>query len=339
MRYSRARELIMRVFMTGATGFIGRHLCTRLVERGHHVIALVRSPQRARALLPSSVQTIEGDMTLFAQARPELPECDVVIHLAGVVAAQRGQDYDTTNRRAVLDLIRCLSAQSWAPKRLVFTSSLAAAGPSPEHRAWTEDDALSPIDAYGESKARAEVAVRKAPFPTTIVRPPIVLGAGDSASLTLFRAARSGVGLRVAGRPQQLSFVDVRDLADALVLIAEDKRPASFAYYASHPRAVDLVELWSELSRAVGSDVRIMVLPKWLLYLAMRAATTAAAIFRFKNQLDEKQYRQITASAFVCSSARLSAELGWRPKYGLADCVTAAADGYRVAGSLRPPRR
>lgn len=182
----------MRVFITGATGFIGRHLCRRLVERGDRVVALVRAPKKARALLPEAVDLLEGDMSLFA--------------------------------------------------------------------------------------------------------------------------------------------------SEALVLVAEDERPASFAYFASHPHVIDLLELWSELGRAVGTRVRLVALPRWLLYLAMRASTTAAALFRFTNQLDEKQYRQITAPAFVCSSARLRAELGWQPRYDLTECVAVAADDYRAAGALRAPR-
>ena len=325
----------MRILVTGATGFIGRHLCGRLAERGDDVVALVRSPAKA-ATLPGRVVALPGDLSIFADPATELPPCDAVVHLAGVVAAKSLSDYEATNHSAVRDLVGCLSRQRWQPRRLVFASSLAAAGPSPAGASWTESDALGPIDPYGAAKARAEHVVREAPFSTTALRPPVVLGPGDEASLTLFKAARSGLGFRVAGAPQRLSFVDVRDLVDAIALMVDDERPGARSYYASHPEATDVRALWTELARAVGHRVVVAPVPKSVLYLAMLASTAGAAVFRFKNQLDSKQYRQMVAPAWVCSSERLRAELGWQPRHDLADCLAHAAEGYRAAGVLRP---
>ncbi len=324
----------MRVFLTGATGFIGLHLCRRLVARGDEVIALVRSPKKA-AGLPAGVATFAGDLSIFADPTTVLPEVDVVIHIAGVVAADRLSEYEAINFTAVRDLVECVARQKWKPARLLFASSLAAAGPSGLDAELTELDPLHPIDPYGAAKARAEAVVRDAPFPTTSFRPSIVLGPGDEASLTLYRAARSGLGFRVAGEPQRLSFVDVRDLVDAIVLMADDRRPGSYCYYASHPDRTDVRALWRALAPAVGRAPLVLPLPRAILYVAMLASTLAAAIFRFKNQLDAKQYAQMVAPAFVCSSARLRADLGWSPKHTLADCVSHAAEGYRAAGLLR----
>jgi nucleoside-diphosphate-sugar epimerase len=324
----------LRVFLTGATGFIGQHVCRRLVERGDEVVALLRSPGKA-SRLGAGVTAFPGDLSLFADARVELPPCDVVVHLAGVVAAGKLSDYDAVNFAAVRSLVECVARQKWAPARFVFASSLAAAGPSAPGVALTEVDTPQPIDPYGLAKARAEAVVRDAPFPTTSFRPPIVLGPGDEASLTLFRAARNGLGFRVAGAPQRLSFVDVRDLVEAIVLMADDRRPGARCYYASHPQVMDVRELWRELARAVGNRVLVLPVPKVLLYLAMWASTAGAALFRYKNQLDSKQLAQMIAPAFVCSSARLREELGWSPKHGLDDCLANAAAGYRAAGVLR----
>ena len=324
----------MRILLTGATGFIGHHVCRRLVERGDEVVALVRSPDKVARLGPN-VQVLKGDLSLFADPTTELPPVDVVVHLAGVVAAGAPAEYDAVNFAAVRSLLDCVARQKWKPARLVFASSLAAAGPSSGDTELTELDPLRPIDPYGQAKARAEAAVREAPFPTTSFRPPVVLGPGDDASLTLFRSARSGIGFRVAGTPQRLSFVDVRDLVEAILLMADDRRAESYCYYTSYPEPTDVRQLWSELGRAVGRDVLVMPVPRGLLYVAMLFATLGAAVFRFKNQLDGKQYTQMIAPAFVCSSARLRSDLGWAPRHGLAECLANAAGGYRAAGLLR----
>jgi nucleoside-diphosphate-sugar epimerase len=75
--------------------------------------------------------------------------------------------------------------------------------------------------------------------------------------------------------------------------------------------------------------------PRWALYTAMLAARGAAAVVPFKNQLDAKQYAQMVAPAFLCSSERLRTELGWAPQQDLTACLAHAAEGYRAAGSLR----
>lgn len=325
----------MRIFVTGATGFIGQHLCRRLVERGDDVIALVRTPQKAAAL-PAAVDRFAGDLSIFADDRTALPPCDVVIHLAGVVAAKTLDEYDRINGEAVADLVKCLARQEWSPKRFLFASSLAAAGPSPRDRAWTEDDAPAPADLYGKAKARAELIARQAAFPTTIFRPPIVLGPGDEASLTLFRAAERGIGFRVAGEAQRISFVDVRDLVEGILRMADDRRPGSFTYFIGHATPTDVSSLWRELARAVGKSNVVVPVPRWLLYVAAHLSPFASSILRYRNQLDRKQYQQMTAPAFVCSSERLRADLGWSAKYDLAECVAHAVAGYRAAGRLSP---
>jgi nucleoside-diphosphate-sugar epimerase len=323
----------LRIFVTGATGFIGQHVCRHFIDRGDEVVALIRSAAKATRL-PAGVATFSGDLATFADAKTVLPPCDVVIHLAGVIAAEKLDDYDATNHRAVQDLVDCLCRQSWKPKRLLLASSLAAMGPSKAAHPWVESDRPEPIEAYGIAKAKAEVVVERAPFPTTSFRPPIVFGPGDEATLTFFKAARSGVGMRVAGPPQELSFVDIRDLVHAITLMAEDSRSESFVYFTSHPAAMNVPTLWRELGRALDKRVLVVPIPRIILFLAMLVATSLAKIFRFKNQLDKKQYDQMVAPAFVCSSEKLKAELGWNPRYGFGETLANAAEGYRQAGRL-----
>ncbi len=87
----------MRFFVTGASGFIGRHLCARLAADGHAVAALVRSPAKAESLRRLGVNLVDGDLSCFADPGFVLPASDVIVHAAGVVTAKRAGDYDRTN--------------------------------------------------------------------------------------------------------------------------------------------------------------------------------------------------------------------------------------------------
>jgi UDP-glucose 4-epimerase len=324
----------MRVFVTGATGFIGGHLCARLAAHGHHVIALLRTPAKA-ALLPAGTEIVAGDLGLFQDPATVLPQADVVVHLAGVVTARTLHAYQAINRDAVQHLVDCIGRQSWTPRRLLFASSLAAAGPSPADRPWTEADAPQPIEPYGRAKAQAEALLRDAPFDVTVFRPPLVFGPRDPATLPLYQAARRRVGMRVAGPPQRLSYVDVRDAVSGIVAMASDTRSGHFTYFLSHPDPSDLVQLWAALGSAVSRSVWVVPIPAPLLYVAMRAATLVSGWFGVHNALDAKQYQQMIEPAFVCDSAALRRDLSWAPQHGLTDAVAHAAQGYRSAGSLK----
>ena len=323
----------MKWLMTGATGFIGGHLINELSRQGEKIVALVRNESRAGGL-PTETEILKGDLSIFDDSDRQLPPVDIVVHLAGVVTAPSESVYAEVNCNSVGSLISCIEGQDWQPRRFLFASSLAAAGPSPEDRPWKESDVLHPIDPYGAAKAAAEDIVRSSQIPSTIFRPPIVLGPGDPATLTLFRSAQAGVGMAVYGRDQRLSFVDVRDLVQAIIKMGRDERAGSYTYYTSFPDEIDTPKLWSTLGRVLGRRVRVARMPKGLLRVAMHLSTFGSKILSYKNQLDEKQYLQIVAPAFVCSSEALRSELAWDPKHNFEDTVRHAVEGYRKSGML-----
>lgn len=324
----------MRFLITGATGFIGGHLVERLVADGHEVRALVRTPAKATRLRALGVTMIPGDLSFFASPDRPLEEVDVVVHLAGVVTARDPDQYQAINFTAVVDLMRWLERQRWRPRRLLFASSLAAAGPSPADRPWTEADPVAPIDPYGEAKARAESALGDATFPVTCFRPPIVLGPGDVSFLTLFKAAQWGVGLKVAGPAQRLSWIYVDDLVNALVTLAKDERTGSFTYFVTSENVIDTDQLWDTLGAILGRRVLVLPVPGPLLSLVATVASVVAPWLGLHNQLDHKQVAQMRAPSFVCTSAALTRDLGWTATVSFEDAVRRTAEGYRKLGWL-----
>ena len=324
----------MRIFVTGATGFIGGHLTERLVTDGHHVTALVRSPHKADRLRDLGVSLVSGDLSVFADPDFILDPHDVVVHLAGVVSAPDDATYEAINYGAVADLVRWLNEQPWSPRRLVFSSSLAAAGPSPTDRPLTEADPPRPIDPYGDAKARAEAALSAASFPTTSFRPPPVIGGGDPAFLPVFSLAARGLGVRVSGPPQRISWIGVDDLVAAILAMAHDTRTTHHVYFTTHEAVIDLDELWAGLSRAFDHRVRVIRLPGSL--LAGLAGLTSAVLPRLglTSSFDSKLVAQMRTPAFVCTSRALTTDLGWSAQVDLDQTLRRTLAGYRDRGWL-----
>src|SRR5205814_1926475 len=140
-------------------------------------------------------------------------------------------DYDAINFRGVKNLVDGLARQEWRPRRFLFASSLAAAGPSVPGVRKTESDVCDPVDDYGRAKLAAEIFLRAAPFPTTSFRPSVVFGPKDPATFTFFRMASRGWGFRVGGPAQAFSFIDVDDLVDGIMRMADDTSSEHRTYF------------------------------------------------------------------------------------------------------------
>ena len=325
----------MKIFVTGGTGFIGQHLCNRLVKDGHQVVALIRSPEKARSL-PEGIEYNKGDLSLFSNPDLVLPECDTVVHLAAVVAGKNDAEYGKINHEAVVSFIECLERQTWTPKQFVFASSLAAGGPSLPDEPLTEEMEPAPIDSYGKAKIKAEWYLEGVSFPTTSFRPSIVLGPLDGATFTLYKMAKLGIGFRPTGPKQPVSFIDVMDLVDSIVKMCEQPDPQGEhrVYYVSYTEHTESVVLFEEMGKAFNKSVFLVPIPRPLLKTLSVVASAASQIIPFKNQLDAKQYRQITARAFLCSSDKLQNELGWSPQINLQESIRLSIEGYQKEGWL-----
>ncbi len=326
---------LMKVFVTGATGFIGRHLCQQLHQQGHQVVALIRNPKKA-SVLPAGTELLKGDLSSFKDVNFTIPSCDVVIHLAAVIAGKNEADYINTNFHSVVDVMECLQRQNWKPERFVFASSLAAGGPTTRDMPIHEGMPDKPIEPYGISKMKADEYLKTLDMPTISFRPTIVLGPEDSATFTLYQMASKGMGMRPSGRPQQVSTVFVEDLADAIILMAEMDMKGSKhkTYYVSSPELVTVEDLFKSMGKALGKKVNIIVVPRVILKTLSVAMTGIAKVIPFINQLDDKQYKQMTVESFACSGQLLQDELGWQPKHDLYASTQKSVEGYRKAGWL-----
>lgn len=174
----------MKVFVTGATGFIGKHLVRRLVDEGHQVRCLVRQSSKLAFLKSLGVELVYGDVSDREAIERDLVGCDWLIHLANLYSMwepdpRRFEEVNVEGTRAVME-----AALACGTQKVVYVSTVAVYG-KPAAVPFTEKDAPGPVyfSEYARTKAAAEELAwryyHENGLPLVVLYPGIVLGAGD----------------------------------------------------------------------------------------------------------------------------------------------------------------
>lgn len=322
----------MKVAVTGATGFVGRHLVDALVERGDEVVALVRSPAGAATLRARGVRLVEGGLEAPAARAALVSGAELVYHVAGLVAARSPAEFERVNRDGAALL--AADALRGGAARFLLVSSLAVTGPAPRGVSLDEASGPGPVTQYGRSKQAGEQAVRATGVPLCVVRPPAVYGPGDRAFLTLFRLARRGVFPLLGDGRQELSLVFAADLAQALVAAAAGPATLGGTYHAAHPEVLTARQLGEAIGRALGRAPRFVRLPGPLLRALLGAAHALRALGVAVPAPAPDKRHELLAPAWRASSAALLRDAGWSARVPAERGFALTAAAYREAGWL-----
>jgi len=297
----------VKIAVTGASGFIGRHVVAALKARGDTIVPVAR-PFAAESL----AATLRG--------------ADVVVHLAGLVTAPNDAAYFAANvdgTRAV-----ALAAQAEGA-RLVHISSLAAAGPDPASAARSESDPPRPITTYGRSKLESERVLKALPDLRWIaLRPGVVYGPGDRALLPLFRMAVSGYVPLVGRLDAAYGFVHIADCVRAIAAAA-DSQVNREAIFVAHPHPAAVRELVEGIRDAAGTRARIVRVPMPVTRLAAWAGDIAGAIVGRRMLINSRRYAELASEGFACRVDRLRDRLGIVAQVDLREGLAQTAEWYR----------
>ena len=333
----------MKAFVTGGTGFVGAHLVKALRARGDSVTALVRRPALAETLgWGKDIRLVKGDLGDEAVLREGCAGVDVVYHVAGKVAARNADEYMATNRDGTANVLE--AARDGGARRLVVVSSLAVAGPTEPGHPVDESRRPAPVTNYGRSKLAAEVLVQAMPVPWTIVRPPLVYGEWDRATLKIFQLAKRGFVPLFGDGSQELSLIHAEDLARALIMAATTPAAAGHVYFATHPtpitsRALALAALRSEGQRNflhASGGVGPWPRPCGNAWRSLRTVCVRnnTRISGRPTLLSPDKGNEYLAPAWTCRSEALTRDTGWRAEIELEDGLRRAANWYREVGWL-----
>jgi nucleoside-diphosphate-sugar epimerase len=330
----------MRFLLTGGTGFIGQRLARRIVERGDTLVVLVRRTSKLGVLESLGARLAQGDLLTGEGLGEAVREVDCVLHLAGVTKARAPEGYFEGNAAGTRRLMEALAALP-SPPRMVYCSSLAAAGPSTPERPRREEDPPAPVSVYGRSKLGGEEAVRALAHrvPSVIVRPPIVYGPGDQEFLpSMLPMAKLGVMLKSGFGPKRYSLIHVDDLCTALLAAAERgqtlraEEPAAGVYAVSDGGEYYWEEVCGALAKALGrAEPAVLPVPDSVGYVVGLGSELAARVRGTIPILNRDKVREMACPAWTCSTERAARELGFAPAVPLAQGLASALDFYREA--------
>jgi len=300
------------VAITGATGFVGRHLIERLRPSG---IAL-RALSRRGAL--AGVTTIDGDLADLAALEALTREADRVVHLAGLVKSPDPAAFARINVGGTERLARAMAK---GKAHLVLVSSLAARHPE--------------VSAYARSKRDAEAAALAVlgPERVTILRPPAVYGPGDRATLLIFQQLAKGLLVAPGPRGARFSLIHVHDLALLIegalagrlalppVLEPDDQRPGGYGW----------ADLAAIARRTTGRKVRLLRVPTRLLRQPARLCDALARRFGLELPLTVDKLGELAHGQWVAGGPPLPM---LPPRITFEEGFGQTLDWYKEAGWL-----
>jgi nucleoside-diphosphate-sugar epimerase len=265
---------IMRVLVTGATGFVGRATVVQLVAwGGYEVLALTR--RRTTRPVSGACYLSGGDLTTQRHWRPMLTGVKVVIHTAARVHILNDRtvdslaEFERVNVEGTLSLAR--EAAATGVQRFIFLSSIGVHGVQTEAgRAFSESDPPNPHNIYARSKLEAEVALRQLAEQTglevVIIRPPLVYGAGVKANFAdLLRAVQRGWPLPLGQVNNRRSLVALDNLVDFILTCMTHPQAANQTFLVSDGQDVSTVDLVRGLARSAGLSPHLFPIPLWAL--------------------------------------------------------------------------
>jgi len=318
------------ILITGATGFVGRTLLIRAVESGRRVWAPVRDEEKLHRQVAR--EGLDARMVTALPAEPKHWPGDVIpdqaVLSAGVLFARNRQEYFETNVDWTLRVLSHLPADC----KTVVLSSQSAGGPTPANLAKrTEATPDAPLTWYGESKLALERAVPHERN-VTILRPPMILGARDTATLPLFKMARGLVRPKPGLRPKFFSYLGVDDVVGAIFAAMDVSERGPFYIAADEP--VSDLELIAKAARVAGARGVSLRIPQVFVRLLSAVVDAVPAMREATPSLTRDRAREIWADRWVVDAAKFRNVSTWRPSVPLEKALADAFAHYRESGQL-----
>ncbi len=311
----------MNLFITGANGWIGRALCTRLANDSVDFRAAVRS---CDSNLPAYKNSVVGEINDKTDWRSALKGINTVVHLASRVHVMSDasdnplSEYRQVNVQGTLHLAR--RAVLAGVTRYVFVSSVKVNGElTPSGHPFIESDQPHPQDPYGISKYEAEQGLQKIAAQTgmevVIIRPPLVYGPGVKANFAqLIHAVQKGWPLPLGSIHNLRSLIALDNLVDFIITCTTHPMAAFQTFLISDGQDISTPELIQGIAKAAGIRAHVLPVPVWVLMCAGKLTGKSNAVQRLCGNLQ-------------IDSTKARSLLGWRPVVSFHEGLRRTMDG------------
>ena len=334
----------MKVFVTGGTGLVGRHVIAALTRRGDTVRALARSDRAAAELAALGAEAARGDLSASTRHGPLMEGCDAVVHAAATVLS--GGRWEAWREVNVLGTERVVRSAAQVGARVVHLSSVAVYGQrlasGLDRRGHDEgfdlEHAPVPRDPYERSKREAELVLwsvaRQTGLNAVALRPCVLYGEGDRHfSPRVAKLLRRGVAPLVGGGTNHMTLVYAGNVA-AAVTSALDRPSTSGPFNITNDGPLTMREFVERFAAGLGVRPRWVRIPRGLAWSAARLWDhTGGALLSPWQTVSLSAAVQFLAGENPYDSSRAAQLLQWRPP------LAAAEAAERTGASFRAPAR
>ena len=344
-----------RLLVTGASGFIGSFIVEEALRRGFEVWAAVRRSSSRQFLTDERIHFIELDLSSESVLTQQLEghAFDYVVHAAGVTKCLHKEDFFRINTEGTQHLVRAIQALQMPLRRFVYISSLSIMGAIREQQPYTEiceGDEPRPNTAYGKSKLATEqwlddvngnVNVNdndnenvNSAFPYVILRPTGVYGPRERDYFMMAKSIQAHTDFAVGFRRQDITFVYVTDVVQA-VFLAMEKGRTGRRYFLSDGEVYQSSTFSDLIRRELGNPWWIRVTaPLWLLRVITFCGECLGHLTGKVTALNNDKYHIMKQRNWRCDIEPARRELGYEPQVKLAEGVRRSIQWYKEHGWL-----
>jgi UDP-glucose 4-epimerase len=332
------------ILITGASGFIGSFIVEEALSRGFSTWAGVRSTSSRRYLQQPDTNFLELNFANGTALRNALRAhrdahgaFDYVVHCAGATKCNDRSDFDRINHRQTCDLADALIELDMVPQQFIFISTLSVFGPIHEsdYSPIRESDRPLPNTAYGESKLQAERYISSlSGFPYVFLRPTGVYGPREADYFLMAKSIASHVDFSVGYKRQDLTFVYVKDVVQA-VFAAIERKVSRRAYFLSDGGVYPSRAFSDLIQREMHTHCVLHIKsPLCVLRAVSFVAERIGRLTGKSSTLNTDKYNIMRQRNWRCDITPAEVELGYKPAYNLERGVAETIAWYKREGWL-----
>lgn len=344
----------MNILITGASGFIGSFIVEEGLAQGYQVWAGIRHSSSKKYLTDPRIRFIELDFNnpekleqQLTAHQKEFGAWDYIVHAAGATKCLHKEDFFRTNYEGTRIFVNTLRQLNMVPRQFIFVSSLSVYGAIRENAVtpkgngkWIyapirEEDTPHPNTAYGQSKLQAEEYIKSLPgFPYVILRPTGVYGPREKDYFLMAQSIKQHSDFAVGYRPQEITFVYVQDLVDA-IFCAIRSGVTQRAYFISDGQVYHSQDFSDLIQKELGIRWLIRIkAPVFLLKIICSVSEALSKMTGKASTLNGDKFHILCQRNWQCDIEPARKEIGYEPRVLLPEGVKRTITWYKKEGWL-----